>query len=130
MAFSALTSKTQAEYDALNTTLGGGSPTLTKSTGVNPSVTIRFKGWVSETVMAFQVMNAPNVASAVTITNNTIEVSLSGTGPTVTTSTYWTMDAGSGFRASDWTLTFDIRLNNSSTGTWVFRKGTTVDPNG
>ncbi len=128
MAFSALTSKTQADYDALNTTLGGGSPTLTKSAGVNPSVSIRFKGWISETVMAFSVVQAPNTNGVVSIGNNTIQVDLTSSTVTVTSTTYWTMDVGTGFRASDWTLTFDIRLNNSSTGTWVFRKGGTGDP--
>ena len=129
MSFSALTSKTQAEYTALSPTLGDGSPTITKSTAVNPSVTIRFAGWVSETVMAFSVLQAPNTNGTVSIVNNTVQIDLASSGVTTTTSTYWTMDAGSGFRASDWTLTFDIRLNNSSTGTWVFKKGTTNDPN-
>ena len=128
MAFSALTSKTSTEYDALSTTLGGGSPTLTKSTTVNPSVSVRFKGWVSETVMAFSVVQAPNTSGALSIVNDTIQIDLTSSGITGTTSTYWTMDAGSGFRASDWTLTFDVRLNNSSTGTWVFRKGGSGDP--
>lgn len=128
MSFSALTSKTQAQYDELSTTLGGGSPTLTKSSGINPSVTIRFKGWVSETVMAFSVLQANNTLANLSIVNETIQVDLSSSGITGTTSTYWTMDAGSGFRAGDWTLTFDVRLNNSSTGTWVFKKGTTNDP--
>ena len=126
MAFTNLTSYTEAEYRALPNY--GSNLWANKTPLQNPDsrVTVNLGFWVSPTVMAFTVMTNAAAASTVTIDNvaKTLDVDIiAAVSPTATMS-YWTIDVGSDDSSgTQWTINFVVEANNTNTGTWVFTKG-------
>jgi len=131
MAFSNLTNLTRDEYNALSASFAK-TPISSSSGSPDSRVTIAAKGWVSETVFAFQVTAAANCFSSTGIQTSvadTLDIDIYASLSTQPVTTYWTVDVGTAdSRSTDWTVNFAIEVSNRSTGTWVFRKGTS-DPN-
>lgn len=132
MAFTALTNLTQEQYQALSASFSR-SPDTSKTGTPDPRISAIFmKGWVSDTVVAFSVTTAAQAMSAVNISTtvtNGIDVSLYGSASTQPVTTYWTVDVGTDDgKSKEWSVNFNVVASSRSTGTWVFRKGTTVDP--
>ena len=132
MAFSNSEYKSTEQYDAL--TFFENTPVLSKMQTPDPRIiNIELKGWVSMTVLAFKI-----TARAGTNFQSTIEPTPANSPDPKTLnlavydqsgymqdwSVYRTIDMGNNNASSnDWTITFDIKANNQSTGKWVFRKG-------
>ena len=125
MAFTQLTSYTEANWNNLTKSPVG--PYSSFSSGSpDPNVIVRLGGWVSETVLAFTVANTVNPISNVQIdssTAKTLDVTV-GSGSPGATTTYWTVDVGTGDgQSSDWSINFaTMNRNGSKTGTLVFTK--------
>ena len=128
MAFSDSEYKSKEQYEAL--TFFENAPVLSKVlTPDSRIVNIELKGWVSRTVLAFKVTAMAGTNFEVNIPVNSpkvldIVVYDQPGGYTSEWYAYRTIDVGSDNASStDWTITFDIKANNQSTGKWVFRKG-------
>lgn len=129
MAFSNLTSLTQEQYYALAATFNK-VPTESQTGSPDNRVGIQLKGWVNETVMAFQITTATAATSTLAIdptTPNTMDINILASTSSSPTFTYWTIDVGTDNRSSDWSMNFQVSANNRNTGTWVFVKGKLVD---
>lgn len=125
MAFTQLTSYPEANWNNLPKTPVG--PYSSFSSGSpDPNVIVRLGGWVSETVLAFTVANTVNPITDVQIDPSeasTLAVSVGAGAPGVTT-TYWTVDVGTGDgQRTDWSINFATKDRiGTKTGTLVFTK--------
>lgn len=129
MAFSSLTQLTQEQYQSLNPTFG--KPPVSSSSGSpDPRASILLGGWVSDSVLAFQIVTAAAANTSLSIDQsltNTIDINIvAGSSPNSTT-TYWTVDVGSDSRSSDWSIDFSVAASGRGTGTWKFTKGKSED---
>jgi hypothetical protein len=129
MAFSNLTSLTEDQYKALIFSFN--KPPLSSTTGSPDSrVTIQLGGWVSENVLAFQIITAAAASSTLAIDPtlaNTLDINILASSSTNPTTTYWTLDVGTDNRSSDWSIDFSVAANGRGTGTWKFTKGKSED---
>ena len=135
MAISNLVTKTKPQYDALSTFYE-----LSKSgTPDSRVLNIELKGWESSTVLVFKVYVRHGTDYEITVAPTpdnspdprTLNIAVSN-NPNIMASRYvfYTVAVGSANGSgSDWTITFDIKANNQSTGKWIFKKGGTGDPN-
>lgn len=77
-------------------------------------------------VMIFQVNDAANTGSSLTIDNskttNDITVADSSGPNGQSVSSYYSVDFGFDTSVNDWSLSFDINLKDGTTGSWVFTK--------
>lgn len=77
-------------------------------------------------VMVFQVNDAANTGSSLTIDNskstNDISVADSSSSNGLSVSTYYSVDFGFDTSTNDWSISFDINLKDGTTGSWVFTK--------
>jgi len=129
MAFSNLTSLTQEQYYALAATFNK-VPSVSETGSPDNRVGVQLKGWVSETVMAFQITTATAASSTLAIDPtlaNTLDINILASASSSPTFTYWTLDVGTDTRSSNWAISFSVAANSRGTGTWVFRKGSTED---
>jgi hypothetical protein len=125
MAFTQLTNYSEANWNNLSKSPVG--PYSSFSSGApDPNVIVRLGGWVSETVLAFTVANTVNPITSLQIdpsSPKTLDVGV-GAGSPVETTTYWTVDVGSGNgSSSQWTINFaTVNRGGTKTGTLVFTK--------
>jgi|GEM_PF-3544283 len=129
MAFSQLTSLTQEQYYALAATFNK-VPSVSQTGSPDNRVAVQLKGWVSETVMAFQITTATAATSTLAIDPtlaNTMDINILASASSSPTFTYWTMDVGTDTRSSDWSIDFSVAANSRGTGTWKFTKGKSED---
>jgi hypothetical protein len=129
MAFSQLTQITQQQYQSLNPAFG--KPPVSSSSGSpDPRASIQLGGWVSDNVLAFQIVTAAAASTSLSIDTsvaNTVDINIvAGTSPGSIT-TYWTVDTGSDSKATDWSIGFNVAANSRGTGTWTFTKGKSED---
>jgi len=131
MAFANLTELTLDQYRALNASFNA-TPTSSKSGTPDTRITVALGGWASQTLMKFTVQTAGGASSSLGIVdpdNQTVTVTVADAAAGPMTTTYWSVECGAtDSRETDWSVNFNVMANNRSTGTWVFRKGTTVDP--
>ena len=129
---------------SLNQLLAGSLPSVTayvpapRSQYSNPNapeteVSFIILGYLNSNanVMVFQVNDASNTGSSLTIDNskstNDISVADSNSPNGQAVSTYYSVDFGFDTSANDWSLSFDINLKDGMTGSWVFTKKKVVD---
>ncbi len=131
MAFANLTQLTYEQYRALNSAFSS-PPTSSKTGTPDTRITTSLGGWVSDTLMKFTVQNAAGSSSSVSIVdpdNKTITISITDNPGVPGAISYWSIECGANdARSTDWAINFNVMASNRSTGTWVFRKGGTGDP--
>jgi len=132
MAFSNPVLKPKAQYEALN--FFENNPVQSRmDTPDSRIVNIELKGWVSSTIMVFKITAKADTTFEITAAPTppnapdpkTINIAVRDQqGNMLEWYTYHTVDVGNANNSrTDWTITFDIKANNQSTGKWVFRKG-------
>jgi hypothetical protein len=97
-------------------------------TSPETEVSFAILGYLSSNanVMVFQVSDAINTGSSLTIDNsqstNAIAVADTAGQNRQTESTYYSVDFGFDTSANDWSMSFNINLKDGTTGSWVFTK--------
>jgi len=129
MAFSNLTSLTEAQYKALNASFSK-TPNSSSTGSPDNRVSIQLKGWVNDTVLAFQITTAAAAGSSLGLDStvvDTMDINVVASTSSDPTYTYWTVDVGSDNRITDWSVNFNVAANNRNTGVWKFTKGKSDD---
>ena len=124
MAFSNLTSYSQAEWDRLQKTPVGAFSSSTVGTP-DPNVTIRLGGWVSDTVLAFTTSDTVNDITGLGIASdaNTLNVNVGDGAAPAQPTLYYTVDVGSDDgRTTSWSIAFATVKKGTSNGKYVFSK--------
>lgn len=106
------------------------APTSSYSNPSNPEseVTFVILGYLesNNNIMLFQVIDAVNTGSSLSINTNTTTLAITVADSTGNNrsenSTYYTVDFGLNTSSKSWTLNFNITLKDGTTGSWVFTK--------